>query len=209
MGREIHSVSILNKFRQIEKNETFDWYQTFSGVKDIITQHISKTDKILNIGCGNSRLSEEMYDENYQNIVNVDISHSVIKYMEDKLKTKCPNMTYKQMDCLNMKEFQNGEFNVVLDKGTLDTILCGDNSEDNVEKLLMEINRVLKPNGVYICISYGNEEQRKDFLKNRTINFWDIKVDRIAKPSVILSGKINDEKDPKNYHYVYTMNKLA
>lgn len=82
-------------YRQIEKNETFDWYQTYSGVKDVITQHISKQDKILNIGAGNSRLSEEMYDEGYQNITNIDISLSVVKYMEDKLKTKCPNMTCK------------------------------------------------------------------------------------------------------------------
>ena len=108
-----------------------------------------------------------------------------------------------------MKEFQNHEFNVVVDKGTLDTILCGDNSESNVEKMLCEINRVLKPNGVYICISYGYEEQRKEFLKSKLINFWDYKVDKVAKPSVIMSGQINDEKDPKNYHYVYTMTKLS
>lgn len=105
--------------------------------------------------------------------------------------------------------FQGGDFNVVIDKGTLDTILCGDNSEANVEKMLMEINRVLKPNGVFICISYGSEEQRKDYLKNKTINFWDVRVDKVAKPSVILSGQISDEKDPKNYHFIYTMNKLA
>lgn len=108
-----------------------------------------------------------------------------------------------------MKEIQTNEYNVVLDKGTLDTILCGDNSEANVEKMLQEINRVLKSNGVYICISYGNNDQRKEFLKNKAINFWDVKVDKVAKPSVILSGLISDEKDPKNYHYIYTMNKLA
>lgn len=113
------------------------------------------------------------------------------------------------MDVLNMKDFQNNEFDVVIDKGTLDTILCGDNSEANVEKMLLEINRVLKSNGVYICISYGNEEQRKDFLKNKVINFWDLRVDKVTKPSVVLANQINDEKDPKNFHYVYTMNKLA
>ena len=93
-----------------------------------------------------------------------------------------------------MKEFQNGEFNVVIDKGTLDTILCGDNSEANVEKMLIEINRVLKPNGVYICLSYGSEEQRKEFLKNKIINFWDLRIDKVAKPSVILSGQINEKR---------------
>lgn len=62
-------------------------------MKDIISQYIVKTDKILNVGAGNSRLSEEMYDEGYQNICNIDISLSIVKFMEDKLKTKCPNIT--------------------------------------------------------------------------------------------------------------------
>lgn len=31
-------------------------------------------DKILNVGAGNSKLSEEMYEEGYHNIVNIDIS---------------------------------------------------------------------------------------------------------------------------------------
>lgn len=108
-----------------------------------------------------------------------------------------------------MKEIQNNEFNVVIDKGTLDTVLCGDNSESNAEKMLQEVNRVLKSNGTYICISYGSEDQRISFLKNKIINFWEVNVDKVAKPSVILSGQIIDEKDPKNYHYIYTMTKTT
>lgn len=167
-----------------------------------------KSDKILNVGCGNSRLSEEMYEEGYQNITNIDISHTCVRYMEDKLKTKCPNMTYRQMDVMNMKDIPNAEYNVVLDKGTLDSILCGDNSEENCEKMLLEINRVLKPNGIYICVSYGSEEHRKEYLKNKSINFWDVKVERVIKPSLAITGNINDEKDPKNCHYIYIMTKL-
>lgn len=113
------------------------------------------------------------------------------------------------MDVLNMKDIPSNEFNVVLDKGTFDSVLCGDCSESNAEKMLIEINRVLKPTGVFICISYGDEEHRREYLKNKTINFWDIKVDKVAKPSVILSGNITDEKDPKNFHYIYTMTKHA
>lgn len=81
--------------RYTKHPEPFDWYQTFSGIKDIITQYVSKSDKIINIGAGNSRLSEEMYEEGYQNIANIDISGICVRYMEDKLKTKCPNMTCK------------------------------------------------------------------------------------------------------------------
>jgi hypothetical protein len=35
---------------------------------------VKKTDHIMNIGCGNSRMSEDMYDEGYTTIANIDIS---------------------------------------------------------------------------------------------------------------------------------------
>lgn len=35
--------------------------------------------RILNLGCGNSILPEEMYDKGYKNIYNIDISHVVIE----------------------------------------------------------------------------------------------------------------------------------
>jgi ubiquinone/menaquinone biosynthesis C-methylase UbiE len=68
------------------------------------------------------------------------------------------------MDVLDMSEFKNSEFNVVVDKGTLDSVLCGDNSEPNAHKMLSEIYRVLHPNGTYVCITYGDEEHRRKYL---------------------------------------------
>jgi ubiquinone/menaquinone biosynthesis C-methylase UbiE len=116
------------------------------------------------------------------------------------------------MDVMDMNEFKNGEFNVVVDKGTLDSLLCGDNSEPNAIKMLNEIHRVLTHNGVYICITYGAEESRlKYFVKYILIQKnleWDIQVHKVAKPSSQLASTINaDDKDPKNFHYVFTMSK--
>lgn len=54
MGRSLYKV-ILILFRD---PEPFDWYQRFSGLKDALTTHIDKNHKILNVGSGNSRLSE-------------------------------------------------------------------------------------------------------------------------------------------------------
>eukprot|EP00352_Strombidinopsis_acuminata_P008272 CAMPEP_0176374618 /NCGR_PEP_ID=MMETSP0126-20121128/26895_1 /TAXON_ID=141414 ORGANISM="Strombidinopsis acuminatum, Strain SPMC142" /NCGR_SAMPLE_ID=MMETSP0126 /ASSEMBLY_ACC=CAM_ASM_000229 /LENGTH=77 /DNA_ID=CAMNT_0017735289 /DNA_START=29 /DNA_END=262 /DNA_ORIENTATION=- len=65
--------------RYQKDKEPFDWYQRYSGIKDVITQYMQPGAQILNIGCGNSRLSEEMYEDGYQNIINIDISFTVIK----------------------------------------------------------------------------------------------------------------------------------
>ena len=42
--------------RYLKRNEQFDWYQTYPDLKEILSNHISKKAKILNVGCGNSRL---------------------------------------------------------------------------------------------------------------------------------------------------------
>jgi len=79
-------------------------------------------------------LSEEMYEEGYTNIHNIDFSQICIKSMEEKNRVKFPQMTCnileiniilldRQMDILDMKDIKNGEFQVVVDKGTLDSIL--------------------------------------------------------------------------------------
>lgn len=47
------------------------------------------------------------------------------------------------MDVRAMDNFESGGFDLVLDKGTLDSILCGDSSTSNAQKTLSEIYRVL------------------------------------------------------------------
>ena len=47
-----------NYMRYFRDSEPFDWYQRFSGLRDIITTNIDKEHKVLNVGAGNSRLSE-------------------------------------------------------------------------------------------------------------------------------------------------------
>jgi len=66
-----------------------------------------------------------MFDDGFHNITNIDISNVVVKQMQDKLKEKYPSLKYLQMDCRQMA-FEAGSFDAVIDKGTLDSILCGD-----------------------------------------------------------------------------------
>ena len=39
-----------------------------------------------------------MFDDGYQHIRNIDISHTVIKQMQELYKEKYPTLTYQQMD---------------------------------------------------------------------------------------------------------------
>ena len=126
--------------------------------------------------------------------------------MEEKCKPKFPKMSFKVMNALNMKEIQTGSFNTVIDKGKLDSVLYGDNSVANAPKIFSEVFRVLAPGGHYICITYGDLEQRKKHFE--THQWGNISVDKIPKPTAGASSANNgDENDLKNFHYIYTMTK--
>ena len=55
------------------------------------------------IGCGNSRLSENMYDVGIKNIVNIDLSSVVIQQMNAKNKQR-KGMEFLKMDMLQVKK---------------------------------------------------------------------------------------------------------
>ena len=77
--------------------EPFDWYQRWSGIKEFITQYVLPTHQVLHVGSGNSRLSEEMYDDGFINSINIDISQVVTKAMMEKYRDK-QTMRFIHMD---------------------------------------------------------------------------------------------------------------
>jgi ubiquinone/menaquinone biosynthesis C-methylase UbiE len=149
-----------------------------------------------------------MFDEGYQHITNVDISFTVIKQMQDIYREKYPTLTYKQMDVRQMNpSIADETFDAVIDKGTFDSILCGDGSGPNAEQMLNEIHRVLSPNGVYICISYGVKETRMPYFHKKEYD-WTVLHHMVAKPTISTSTVVSAEsKDEKNFHWVYVMKK--
>ncbi|OMJ30127.1 Methyltransferase-like protein 13 [Smittium culicis] len=99
----------------------FDWFKTYSDIKDLINTYIKKDAKILMLGCGNSSLSEDMYNDGYSEIVNIDFSEVVI----DQMKERCSQTTMKWevMDVLDLK-YNSNEFDAIIDKGTMDALMC-------------------------------------------------------------------------------------
>jgi len=51
-------------------------------------------------------------------------------------------------------------FDVIVDKGLFDALLCSQDNLSNMHALVGEMYRVLKPGGVYIVISHGAPESR-------------------------------------------------
>ena len=77
--------------------------------------------------------------------------------------------------------YPDESFDVVIDKGTLDAIICGDEATCFPDKVLLEVNRVLKKDGVYICITFGMPENRMDYFQKSPLK-WKITHIPLRKP---------------------------
>lgn len=149
---EFPSKTIREKIFQ-KRFSSFDQYGDYLDLCHVIHRYLKPQNKALMIGCGNSKLSEELYDVGYTNIYNIDTSDTIIKQMVAKHHLKRPGMTFVVMDTTELT-YENNSFDCVIDRGTLDTIFVDESNESvsKVKQMFSEVNRVLKVGGRYICI---------------------------------------------------------
>jgi hypothetical protein len=71
-------------------------------------------------------LSEEMYDDGFLNLINIDISKTAIRTMAARTADR-KTMRWEVMSCTALT-LSDASVDAVLDKGTMDSLLCGENS---------------------------------------------------------------------------------
>ncbi|XP_053805805.1 eEF1A lysine and N-terminal methyltransferase isoform X2 [Vidua chalybeata] len=138
--------------------------------------------QVLVVGCGNSELSEQMYDVGMcQDIVNIDVSDAVIRQMRERSASTRPRMSYLLMDMLQM-DFPDAHFQVVLDKGTLDALLTDEEEATltKVDQMFAEISRVLQVGGRYLCVSLAQAHVLKKAVEYFSQEGWVVRVHQVA-----------------------------
>ena len=73
-------------------------YSDFIDLASILFKYIKARDEVLIIGCGNSTLSNDLYDTGIEHITNIDISGKVIKQMKKSNEKQRCHMKWLQMD---------------------------------------------------------------------------------------------------------------
>eukprot|EP00823_Brevimastigomonas_motovehiculus_P001217 TRINITY_DN11737_c0_g1_i1.p1 TRINITY_DN11737_c0_g1~~TRINITY_DN11737_c0_g1_i1.p1 ORF type:complete len:249 (+),score=66.14 TRINITY_DN11737_c0_g1_i1:158-904(+) len=141
--------------------------------------HDRSTLRVLVVGCGNSELSEQMYKDGFVNIISIDYSETVIKQMQNAYGKDMPQLSFQTMDVRDLR-FKDETFDIICDKGTLDAILCGNESAKNSTTMLHECCRVLKRGGVFGIITYGQPATRLPYLEKTKFN-WKVFTQRIDK----------------------------
>lgn len=138
--------------------------------------------RVLVIGCGNSRLSEEMKEDGFESVTSVDFSNVVIQQMS----TKHPKSTYEVMDITKPYNFADGSFDLIICKATLDAVLCGAGSIKNANTMLTECSRILSTTGALVVVSYGTPENRMVHFESNKFG-WSVDTHTVPKPQLGIS----------------------
>ncbi|NXP80154.1 MET13 protein, partial [Ramphastos sulfuratus] len=179
---EFGSARYWDRFFRQRGQRPFEWYGAFPELCPVLHKYVRPRDKVLVVGCGNSELSEQMYDMGMcEDITNIDISDIVIHQMQERSGSKRPKMSYLVMDMLQM-DFPDAQFQVVLDKGTLDAILTDEEEATlaKVDKMFAEIGRVLQVGGRYLCVSLAQAHVLKKAVEYFSQEGWVVRVHQVA-----------------------------
>ncbi|XP_015687503.1 eEF1A lysine and N-terminal methyltransferase isoform X1 [Protobothrops mucrosquamatus] len=180
-ARDFASSEYWDRFFRKRGERAFEWYGEWSGgLGSTLGRYLRLRDSILVVGCGNSELSEQLYDEGYHNIISVDINEQVVKQMQERSTQLRPKMTYMVMDVLQM-DFPDEHFQVVFDKGTLDTLLTDgeETSLKRAERMFAEIGRVLQFGGRYLCVSLAQAHVLKAAVEYFSQEGWMVRVHQV------------------------------
>ncbi|KAL7083652.1 hypothetical protein ACP275_14G176500 [Erythranthe tilingii] len=189
MSRDVSACNTYNygdalywdtRYVQEAESGSFDWYQRYSSLRPFIRKYISPNSRVLMVGCGNAVISEDMVKDSYEDIMNIDISSVAIELMRKK-NEGIPQLKYMKMDVRDMSFFPDDSFDSVIDKGTLDSLMCGTDAPISASQMLGEVSRLLKPGGVYMLITYGDPTVRMLHI-NRPVYNWKIELYIIPRP---------------------------
>ncbi|XP_017624464.1 uncharacterized protein LOC108468117 [Gossypium arboreum] len=175
-----------------EAGGAFDWYQRYSSLRPFVRRYVPTSSRVLMVGCGNALMSEDMVKDGYEDIMNIDISSVAIEMMRRKYEF-VPQLKYMQMDVRDMSFFPDESFDSVMDKGTLDSLMCGTDAPISASRMLGEVSRLLKPGGTYMLITYGDPSARMPHL-NRPTYGWNIFLYNLPRPDFKRPGGCSSTK---------------
>jgi len=190
--------------RYTKDPEVFEWYQTYQGIRHVLQPWIHEKSNVLIVGCGNSSMGEDLAKAGVHKVTSIDTSRVVVQQMSAKHR-EITNLAYTVMDVRRM-QYPDASFDVCVDKGLLDTLLCMRDGEEVAKAAFSEIYRILKPSGALVLVSHGGPEGRAPLFQTEKLN-WQLQqpVARVPKPRK--QTEAETKKELEEFHFVYVVTK--
>ncbi|KAL6497746.1 hypothetical protein OROHE_026985 [Orobanche hederae] len=71
--------------RRFAQEEHYEWFKDYSHFRHLILQYIKPHSAVLEVGCGNSQLCEELYRDGITDLTCIDLSSVAIEKMKQRL----------------------------------------------------------------------------------------------------------------------------
>ena len=177
-----------------EDASPFEWYVSWARLKPVIGATLTKCKRVLHVGCGTSALGADLLETGVESVVNMDVSAAVIKVMARRYR-KSEGLEWVVGD-IRKTGLKSGSFDAVVDKGTMDALMCSDIAVRVMYNMFEEISRLLKPGGFFIEVSSGCEDLRASYFQEASFN-WTLH-DTVKIPKLPIKGA---------FYYVYIAQK--
>ncbi|XP_048833343.1 eEF1A lysine and N-terminal methyltransferase isoform X2 [Brienomyrus brachyistius] len=179
-AEEFSSAEYWERFFRRRGDKAFEWYADYNQLCGLLHKYIKPRDRVLVVGCGNSDLSEQLYDVGYRQLVNIDISDTVVSHMRQRNAERRPDLTFLQADA-TQTTFDGSSFQAALDKGTLDA-MAAEEGGSLAGSMLAEVGRVLVVGGRYVCVSLAQESVLRLAVEHFVREGWAIRVHCLGTP---------------------------
>ncbi|XP_042371183.1 eEF1A lysine and N-terminal methyltransferase-like [Plectropomus leopardus] len=180
-AEEFSSAEYWERFFKKRGEKAFEWYGDYNKLCGVLHKYIKVQDKVLVVGCGNSELSEQMYDVGYKNLTNIDISETVVAHMNQRNAQRRPDLTFQQVDA-TQTPYEDASYQAALDKGTLDA-MASEEEGALARNMLTEVGRVLSVGGRYVCVTLAQESVIKLAVEHFVQLGWAVRLHCLQEES--------------------------
>ncbi|KAK2945289.1 putative kinase domain protein [Blattamonas nauphoetae] len=159
--------------------EVFDFYLRFEHLAELFSRYLKENSSILYAGCGTSAIGFELFSKGHTNVTCYDSNAELINHLQLEAQELDIPINYDTVDLLTFENPEGKKFDIILDKATLDCILCSSNHAASSKQYLSTIRSLLGAGGVFICISHGSSEFRNEVFENNDYA-WDLLSETIS-----------------------------
>lgn len=123
-------------------------------------------------------LPYELLERGYAKQTCIDFSAVLVDLMQ---KRAAKGITWIRGDVREMREVATQSIDVAFDKGTLDAMIYGspwsppDQVKANTARYMDEVARVLKPDGIFLYVTFRQPHFVKPLLNQRSL--WDMRLE--------------------------------
>lgn len=161
----------------------FEWLTSVESLREHLAEALrgQHEARVVHVGCGSSVVGEFLLQEfghQVAQVINVDNDANVLQAMQERWQTQCQEsndkpdkMKFMAVDlCQHNIPLADGSCDVVIDKSTLDCLLC---SDQGASSLIAQVHRLLHPQrGTYLLISFHNMHLLRPLLEQCPGSDW-------------------------------------